>query len=88
MKTHSAEYSTYLLSDEWRQKRRQRLKIDNFNCTMCGCKQTRTKRLEIHHLHYGTLGNENVYTDLASLCPQCHARLHHFYDRLRIAPGA
>jgi 5-methylcytosine-specific restriction endonuclease McrA len=88
LKIHSGEYTAYMQSEEWRAKRKERLRIDHYLCTMCGCKQTRTKRLEIHHLHYGTLGNENVYSDLASLCPTCHARLHRFYERLRVAPGA
>lgn len=56
--------------------------IDNYKCCMCGQTNENT-RLQIHHLHYRTLGNENPMTDLATVCPACHEKLHNFYNRMR-----
>lgn len=63
------DYERYLQTPEWQKKRTERLKIDNFKCTVCG----RPMDLQVHHLNYDNIGHENVYTDLITLCKYCHA---------------
>lgn len=60
-------YLRYIHSKQWAEKRDERLKIDNFTCQIC-CGPGE----EVHHKHYRTLGNENVETDLITLCRMCH----------------
>jgi 5-methylcytosine-specific restriction endonuclease McrA len=65
-----AAYSVYLSSKSWKQKRDQRLKIDNGECRTCGSQE----RLEIHHkpAAYKKIPNECVINDLTTLCNECH----------------
>ena len=67
----SDEYNEYLKSDKWRKKRSERLKIDNYTCQKCGS----GRNLNVHHLNYKHLGNENVYDDLITLCETCHKEI-------------
>ena len=66
-------------SDMWRDKRAERMKIDDYACVMCGSKW----ELEVHHIHYRRLGRENVLTDLCTLCKNCHKKIHRYYDRIK-----
>ena len=68
MNKFSSAYQEYMQSPEWQSKRSNRLKIDNYQCQKCG----RPMDLEVHHLTYDNFGNENVYTDLITLCKSCH----------------
>lgn len=70
-------YNEYMKSEEWNKKSLERLKIDDFQCVLCGCNGF----LEVHHISYKRLGNENVYEDLVSVCPRCHVLLHNYYRR-------
>ena len=77
------DYIIYLQSDEWKSRARRRLEIDEYTCQYCGSELQSMSGIthipNIHHLHYRTLRNENVYTDLVSLCKHCHLDLHsHF----------
>jgi len=65
-------YTDYLNSDEWKKKRAERLKLDNYECQCCGA----TDDLQIHHITYDRLGNENIDYDLITLCKKCHWQLH------------
>ena len=65
------DYYDYLMSVEWQKKRTERLRIDNFECQKCG----RPMDLQVHHLNYDRIGNENVYTDLITLCKYCHKKI-------------
>lgn len=65
------DYLAYLQSPEWQDKRSQRLKIDQYKCQRCG----RPMDLQVHHLTYDRIGNENVYTDLITLCKYCHEKI-------------
>lgn len=58
----------YYNSAEWAKKRSERLKIDDYRCQRCGF----TRALEVHHLNYERLGNEDVARDLITLCKKCH----------------
>jgi len=63
-----ATYDDYLKSSQWQKKRSERLKIDKMRCQLCG----RPMDLQVHHLTYASIGHENVYRDLLTLCKYCH----------------
>jgi len=62
------QYREYLRSPEWQRKRQAAFAHYGRECQWCGDK----KRLQVHHLHYRTLGSESP-EDLEILCPGCHA---------------
>jgi len=62
------DYHKYIASQSWKEKRRQRLEIDGHKCVVCKSDQ----RLEVHHLTYENLGNEDVLHDLVTACHDCH----------------
>lgn len=73
-------------SEQWQQKKAERLKIDNYACAMCGRRDDSCRHgLQMHHITYERLGNENILTDLVSLCPACHVKIHKYYGRRRTA---
>lgn len=86
------DYKRYLLSDDWKIKRKARLFIDEYTCQYCYSilidSEQNTDHISIsdnhipnvHHIHYHRLGKENVDTDLVSLCKRCHLALHDMYD--------
>lgn len=76
MKKFSKEYDEYFKTDAWQEKRKQRLKIDGYKCALCG----KSEKLEVHHLTYKSFGNENVESDLISLCKECHDFAHENKD--------
>ena len=61
-----SDYSAYLLSDWWRQKRQQVLTLAHNMCERCGAREP----LEVHHWSYD-LYNESVY-ELSAVCHPCH----------------
>ena len=65
------DYNEYLISPKWQKKRSERLKIDNYKCQRCG----RPMDLQVHHVNYERIGDENVYTDLITLCKYCHREI-------------
>ena len=65
------DYKAYINSSEWRKKASERLNMDGCKCQDCGKEAT-----AVHHLNYDNLFNENVETDLISLCDECHKRRH------------
>jgi hypothetical protein len=60
----------YYATHTWKQKRLQRLKIDNFICLRCLGKAT-----EVHHKNYDNFRQEKM-EDLESLCHPCHEVRH------------
>lgn len=78
-------YKKYIKSDTWKKKCEQRLKIADYKCEMCGRLQKNCKdeRLQIHHITYKNLGNEDIYNDLIAVCGRCHILIHAYYDRKR-----
>lgn len=72
------KYRAYLLSDEWREKRDERIKMDGNKCAVCESK----KNLNVHHLTYKNITRENVEKDLITLCHRCHATLHRIQSEL------
>lgn len=80
-------YKTYLQSQEWAQKARKRIEIDNHRCVVCGSCGTVGNELEVHHLSYRNIYNEDVYCDLATLCRTCHKNTHRLLNRVTNAEG-
>lgn len=76
--THTEEYERALKSDHWKQLRQDALDDTGFMCEECKAPNSDTLRLQLHHLHYKTLGKETL-GDVAILCPPCHQ----YADRLR-----
>jgi 5-methylcytosine-specific restriction endonuclease McrA len=76
---NNKKYLDYMKSETWQLKRIERLKIDDYQCVLCGC----VGDLETHHISYKGLGNEDVYQDLVSVCPRCHVLLHNYYRRTK-----
>ena len=83
MQEHSKQYDDYMRSDAWETKRQQRMEIDNYKCAMCFRPVQTMKKVNIHHITYVNLGNENVLTDLVTLCPTCHKHIHNYYRRVK-----
>ena len=57
------EYKDYMRSDEWEAKKQERIAIDG-GCVMCGRPIERIKKINVHHVTYARLGNENTYRPL------------------------
>jgi 5-methylcytosine-specific restriction endonuclease McrA len=71
MSKQRAEYEAYMLSERWRLKRCERLRMDGYECQTCCSK----KNLEVHHRKYENFGNEKM-EDLRTLCDLCHKAIH------------
>jgi 5-methylcytosine-specific restriction endonuclease McrA len=63
------KYKDYLNSNEWAQIRIDLFNIRGKKCEDCG----NTKRLQIHHLTYKNIFNEEP-EDLKILCKNCHQK--------------
>ena len=83
------EYREYLKSDKWKMIAAQRLKIDNMTCQCCGSKGTQLNPLQVHHLSYRHIGNEEnfIFEDLVTLCRPCHMGLHRILNRVTSPNG-
>lgn len=68
-----ATYHAYLESQAWRNKRGQRLRVDDWLCQakLDGCTRAAT---DVHHLTYTHVGNEPLF-DLVSVCRACHEQI-------------
>ncbi|MEQ9290080.1 MAG: hypothetical protein RIG77_24330 [Cyclobacteriaceae bacterium] len=64
------EYSNYLESEEWKEKRKLVLKRDNHLCQSC----LTNKATQVHHKNYKYLYNEPLF-ELVSVCKPCHDRI-------------
>lgn len=71
------DYSTYLKTDKWREKSRERMTFDGYKCKACGRGDV---TLNVHHLTYRNVGNEPL-RDLITLCENCHKN-HHLIKHL------
>lgn len=89
MNENDTRYAEYLKSDKWRSIAQQRMEIDKHTCQMCGCKGTTANPLEVHHLSYSHLYNEQnrIYEDLVTLCHACHKQLHKAMERVTAPNG-
>jgi len=67
----SPTYLDYMRSDIWRKKKELRLKFDDYRCKNCETKYG----LEVHHKNYNNLYNEDIKTDMITLCRECHNKV-------------
>lgn len=74
----------YMQSDKWDQIRKAVLQRDNYTCRKCNASDI---TLDVHHLHYRSLGNESL-EDLITVCRSCHNEIHdlHGYNPYHIFP--
>lgn len=63
-------YSQYLESDKWKLIRSKKILEAGGKCQDCGGVYV---NLQVHHLHYNRVGNEEMI-DLQALCANCHIR--------------
>lgn len=77
------EYSDYLCSENWKEKRKSILLKKGLFCSRCG-REMQKNNLDIHHKDYGKdLGSEDIDEDLMLVCTDCHSELHQdieFFD--------
>lgn len=59
----------YMNSSVWKEKRKERLALDDNRCVDCGA----TEKLMAHHLTYVRIGQEEM-DDLITLCKYCHPK--------------
>ena len=74
-------YKQYMRSEKWRYKKAQRMQIDDNKCCMCGRDIKHVKSMQVHHVSYKNLGDEDVMKDLCTLCGSCHIKLHNYLNR-------
>jgi 5-methylcytosine-specific restriction endonuclease McrA len=55
----------------WQNLRARRFEVAGYQCEICGEKAI----LHCHHLHYNTLGFEEI-GDVQALCSRCHNQHH------------
>jgi len=65
-------YQEYLLSEEWKEKRKIVIKRDWWKCRCCNSKNS----LNVHHRTYSTIHTEEEINDLTLLCNKCHELIH------------
>lgn len=64
------DYTTYITSKSWLEKRIARLELDGHKCRLCDS----IEKLEVHHRpsSYEKIPNESVENDLVTVCVRCH----------------
>lgn len=72
-------YKEYLKTQHWKEVREFKLLKYGYKCQLCGSEND----IHIHHNNYECLFNENIHTDLISMCNECHKKFH---DVLSTAP--
>ena len=72
------QYERYLQTDQWHSKAERRKQIDGYCCQMCGKRED----LQVHHMTYHNIMNENIEKDLVTLCGDCHRRVHRMMNRI------
>jgi len=77
MTDRQKEYSKYLNSDDWKQRRDFLKNKWGNKCVNCKSED----KLSMHHLNYESLGNEEQI-DVVPLCKGCHLAVHR--GRLKI----
>lgn len=72
-------YKDYLLTPEWQERRKARLKAARYRCQVCNAGN---RVLNVHHRTYKRRGDEEP-RDLIVLCEECH---HLFHRNGSLAP--
>lgn len=73
------EYLEYIKGEKFKELKMERLKLDEYRCQIC-FKQVDEKTSHCHHITYLRLLNEKI-SDLSTLCPCCHKKLHEFHGK-------
>lgn len=78
------KYAEYLKSPAWARIARRRMEIDGYECCMCGSRGTASNQLEVHHISYAHLFDEEnrIYQDLETVCHACHKSIHRAMERV------
>lgn len=66
------DYSNYLDSEDWKQKRQKVLSRDNFKCVRC----LDSESLNVHHIWYAKNWQKQPISSLITLCRKCHELEH------------
>lgn len=74
--THGFEYSRYIQSSEWFNRKEEFFAIHGRKCKACGS----NKSIHCHHMSYKNMGHEPD-SDLVALCGSCHNGVHKVYNR-------
>ncbi len=75
-----SERQRYMATPAWQAKRQECFTYWKWSCAVCGqdwrrAREAGEKRwLECHHLHYKTLGKEDIAKDLRPLCNKHHRK--------------
>ena len=73
------EYIEHIKGDKFKKLKMERLKLDDYKCQIC-FKQVDEKTSHCHHITYLRVLNERI-SDLSTLCPCCHNKLHEFHGK-------
>ena len=73
------EYVEYIKGDKFKELKMERLKLDDYKCQIC-FKKVDEKTSHCHHITYLRVLNEKI-SDLSTLCPCCHKKLHEFHGK-------
>jgi len=68
----TTEYVTRLSNINWKLIRERCLYRDDYRCQICG---TFKKKLEIHHIIPWRISRDDSFSNLISVCRQCHLKL-------------
>ena len=72
------DYSSYMISDEWRDKHADFLKAAHYQCALTPwVKIGKGAKYRCHHLTYAHLGHEKYWWDVLCLSPFAHDRIIH-----------
>lgn len=71
MKYARQYYKDYLLTEMWKELKKQCLEASNFRCEFCGMKATTA-----HHVVYPKNYSHDVIDNLVSVCDRCHGLTH------------
>lgn len=78
---NKAQYHEYLLSEEWKLRRKEVFKYHGRNCKKCDG----NIGIHIHHRTYVRVGKEDIQNDLIPLCPNCHKAVHAIVKKKKIS---
>ena len=73
------EYVEYIKGEKFKELKMERLKLDEYRCQICS-KKVDEKTSHCHHITYLRVLNEKI-SDLSTLCPCCHKKLHEFHGK-------
>ena len=73
------DYLEYIRGEKFKELKMERLKLDEYKCQIC-FKKVDEKTSHCHHITYLRVLNEKI-SDLSTLCPCCHKKLHEFHGK-------